>query len=798
MDLFDLVAKLTLDSSEYESGLNEAEGKASKMGGAMGTAAKVGGAAIAAASTATVAFAKSAVDAGMNFDASMSQVAATMGTTVDQIGNLRDFAQEMGRSTAFSATEAADALNYMALAGYDADTSMAMLPNVLNLAAAGGFELADASDMITDTQSALGLSLEETSDLVDKMAKAASKSNTSVEQLGSAMLTVGGTAKTMAGGTTEISAALGILADNGTKGAEGGTALRNVLLGLQSGKFEKTFGELGVSAYDAEGNMRELKDILADMNGVMEGMTDQEKTAIISDTFNKADLKNVNALLATTTERWDELSGAIDDSSGAAQAMADTQLDNLAGDMTLFNSALEGAKIQVSDQLTPTLREFVQLGTSGLEKITSGFAEGGLSGAMEGLGEFLAEGVNKIMEALPTILDAGTKLILALVEGIVSNAPALASAAVEIITNFANTIGEALPTLIPMITEAIMGIFQALTDPEAMTGLMEAAMALLQGFFEGILAALPIIVEQLPVIIENIMGFLQASLPIWIEGLMQIVSMIAEQLPTIISSILEMLPQIIDMVVNGLISLLPVLVEGSIQLFMGIVQAIPQALPAIVAALPQIITSIIDGLTTLLPELVTAGVELFVALVENLPEAIVQIVSQLPAIIKAIVDGLMKSAPKLIQCGVDLIKGLGQGIVKGGAAALKAVASVGKAVVDKAKSLLGIHSPSTVFEELGKFLDEGMAIGIEANVDKVSQAMNDMRDATSLSDGDFGDEWSTSTITTTNGATTAPVASQTQVTAILEVDKVQLGKVVFDLNNAETQRIGVNLATGGF
>ena len=216
---------IKIDTQLDEAGLVNGITKLKKIGG---VAAKALGAAAAATGTAMLAFGKQSIEAGMQFDSSMSQVAATMGTTVDQIQDLRDFAQEMGSKTAFSATQAADALNYMALAGYDAKTSMDMLPNVLNLAAAGGMELASASDMITDSQSALGLTLDETSKLVDKMAKASSKSNTSVAQLGDAILTVGGTAKNMAGGTTELTAALGILADNGTKGAEGGTKTKPI------------------------------------------------------------------------------------------------------------------------------------------------------------------------------------------------------------------------------------------------------------------------------------------------------------------------------------------------------------------------------------------------------------------------------------------------------------------------------------------------------------------------------------------------------------------------------------------
>ena len=163
--------------SEASAGLSEAgESGGSAFGKGLKNGLKAVGIAAAAASAAVGAIGTASVQAGREFDASMSQVAATMGVTTDEIGELRDFAQEMGRTTAFSATEAADALNYMALAGYDAQTSMDMLPTVLNLAAAGGIELASASDMVTDAQSALGLSIDETSELVDKMAKASSKS----------------------------------------------------------------------------------------------------------------------------------------------------------------------------------------------------------------------------------------------------------------------------------------------------------------------------------------------------------------------------------------------------------------------------------------------------------------------------------------------------------------------------------------------------------------------------------------------------------------------------------------------
>lgn len=360
--------------------------------------------AAAAITAALIAVGKQVVETGAEFDKSMSQVAATMGYSVDEINTegseaaktfdkLRDFAQDMGKSTAFSANEASQALNYMALAGYDADKSMAMLPKVLDLASAGNIELAKSSDMVTDAQSALGLSVEETEIMIDQMAKTSARSNTSVEQLGDAILTIGATGKTVKGGTKELAQTLGLLADNGIKGSEGGTKLRNIILALQAPteKATKKLGELGVSAFDSEGKFRSLQDIFADLNGALGDMSEKDAAIAKSTIFSKRDLAAVNALLGTSVERWNQLGAEIEDSAGAAHDMAETQLDNLAGDVTLFKLALEGAEITISDKLTPSLRNAVQFGTEAVGELADGFGEGGLSGAVAAAHKLIEE-----------------------------------------------------------------------------------------------------------------------------------------------------------------------------------------------------------------------------------------------------------------------------------------------------------------------------------------------------------------------------------------------------------------------
>ena len=470
--VMELMATLSLDTSEFDNGLNGAKSKASTMGstlmGGLKSAAKIGGAALGATTAAAGVFFKKSIDSGMQFDSAMSQVYATMGDnaqkTVEYNGQvissaeaLRDFAQRMGATTAFSATESADALNYMALAGYDAETSMKMLPSVLDLAAAGSMDLARASDMVTDAQTAYGLTQEETIAMVDQMAKTSSTTNTSVEQLGDGMLTLGATGRMLKGGTAELNQVLGILADNSIKGSEGGTHLRNILMRLAAptDKAADFMGELGLEVFDTEGKMRSLQDIMHDLGEATKDMTEEEKTEYIAGIFNARDLSAVNALLGTTEDRWNEVATAIDGASGAADQMAATQLDNLSGDVTLFKSALEGVYIAISDLATPALRAFVQFGTNGLSELATALKEDGLAGAIPVFAEFVALGTQKLIESLPMFVEVGAQLLLAIVQGIIAAMPSL----IESLSNLLGTAIAFVSDTLNANVPAIGGIF---------------------------------------------------------------------------------------------------------------------------------------------------------------------------------------------------------------------------------------------------------------------------------------------------------------------------------------------------
>lgn len=629
--VYELMAILGLNKKPFDDGLNEARGDAEKggsgIGKALGTAGKVAGAAIAAATTAVVGFGAASVSTGADFDKSMSQVAATMGKTSEEMedevgsvdlawgtfsGNLREYAQEMGSHTAFSATQAADALNYMALAGYDTQTAMEALPSVLNLAAAGNMDLATASDMVTDAQTALGIEIQDLNGFVDQLAKTSSTTNTSVAQVGDALLTVGATARNVAGGTTELSTVLGILADNGIKGSEAGTHLRNILLKMNpdTDKAVAAWEQLNVQAYDAQGNLRPLPEIFQELGKAMEGMTDQEKTQIISDMFKETDLAAVNALLGTQAERWNDVTAAVDGASGAAQKMADTQLDNLAGDVTLFKSALEGAQIVVSDQLTPTLRKFVQFGTEGLSKLTDAFLEDGLGGAMEALSGIIDEGVGLLFDVLPTVVDAGIALLEGLISGILKNLPKLVDAAVKIITTLVKDLAdnvdkvidaaveiifaladgliEALPKLIPAVVEIILKIVEKLTDPETLSKLIDASFKILGALAEGLIKAIPELLKSAPVIIKNLVEAIISFVPEMIKGGEELVKGIAEGILGMVDAAIDSVKELLGKIKDAILGVVDRAKEWGADMIQNFTNGIKSKVSGVVSAVSGI------------------------------------------------------------------------------------------------------------------------------------------------------------------------------------------------------------------
>lgn len=783
-DLMDVFVKIGADTSELESGVDKTKGLVGGIGSAVGSGLKVVGAAVGAATAAVGAFGASSVEVGKTFDSSMSQVAATMGFTVDQLnasetelanmteaertaaqeaqssfGQLRDYAQQMGATTAFSATQAADALNYMALAGYDTQQSMSMLPNVLNLAAAGDMELARASDMVTDAATALGFTLEDgsadierTTELVDMMAKASSKSNTSVSGLGDAILTIGGTAKNMAGGTLELTTALGVLADNGIKGSEAGTHLRNAILSLSAptDNAAAMLESLGIKTKDAEGNLLPIQAIMGQLGASLDGLGTAERAEVISTIFNKTDIAAVNALLDTTDDRWIELGEAIDDSKGAAEAMANTQLDNLAGDITLFKSALEGAQILVSDALTPSLREFVQFGTQGLTRVSDAFKADGLTGAMEAFGDVLSDGLNMVIEKLPEFLDAGMQLLGALGQGIMDNLPMILDAAQQILMQLATGILTALPslvdgalqilmalgqfliengpTLIPMIVNVVMQIVQMLADnaPLLVTGAIELLTGLALALVENIPTLIPAIIELVTqvglALLENLPILLQAVIDINIA----LVQAIIENMPVIIEAVLQVLVAVLNMLLQYGAQFVQFVVTNGAQILQNLVTWLSQV-PVKLAyyagyAIGEFMRFFLE-LPGKLQQIWTNVINAIVNFGNNMKN---KAIAAAKGFTTSLINGVKDLPNRFREIGSNIVNGIWNGISSGWNWLTSKVSELANSLLQGVKDALGISSPSKEFAWVGKMVDEGFAKGIDKYDYLVNDAIEDL------------------------------------------------------------------------
>lgn len=534
--------------------------------------------------------AQSSVGVGMTFDASMSQVAATMGTTVDQISNLTKVAKEMGSTTKFTATQAADALNYLALAGYDANKAAEVLPSVLNLAAAGGMDLAYASDLVTDAMASLNIEAnkQNVDEFGNKLAMAASKANANVAQLGEAILTVGGTAANLKGGTTELTTALGLLANVGIKSAEGGTHLRNIILALQSPTDDaaKKMQALGLQVYDAQGNMRGLDEILGDLNAAMQGMTQGQKDSIINQLFNKTDLAAVNGLLAAQGEQWNTLAAQIDAADGAMGQMAETQIDNLQGAMTILSSAFEGLQLAVYDELEPTLTDVVKWGTDCISQLSTALTEGGPEAMMQAAGSILSDLASGIAEQLPGLMTTGVEIITQLAEDIVAATPAMLDTAAEVLGALGQGIIDAIPDLITCATEVVTGFADYLGDNA--DAIVDAGVQIMESLVTGI-------ANNLPALITSAAGLIAKFAAALIEHLPDILSCGAELLATLAQGIVRSLENLAEAALACIAKLIGVW-DGSMDEWGHIGENIVQGIINGIAGLWGKLTSWVSGL----------------------------------------------------------------------------------------------------------------------------------------------------------------------------------------------------------
>lgn len=299
------------------------------------------------------AFGAFAIKSGMDFEAQMSKVQAISGANAEEMQLLTDKAKEMGAKTKFSATESAQALEYMAMAGWKTDQMVSGLPGIMNLAAASGEDLASVSDIVTDALTGFGLKASDSAHFADVLAKASSSSNTNVALMGETFKYAAPVAGALKYSIEDTAVAIGLMANAGIKGEQAGTSLRGVLTNLASpsDKVSGYLDALGISLADSAGNVKPLSELMVELRKGFSGLTDAQKAEYAAGIAGKNALSGFLAIVNASDADFNNLTQAIANSDGTAQQMADTMNNNLSGQLTLLKSAAEGVGITFYDSI---------------------------------------------------------------------------------------------------------------------------------------------------------------------------------------------------------------------------------------------------------------------------------------------------------------------------------------------------------------------------------------------------------------------------------------------------------------
>lgn len=468
---FDLTAVLRL-RDEVSGKLRKITGETKRVNSVFNNLTKTAGALTGALASVglgfqAAAFVRDVVQVGVEFDRQLSKVQALSGATAEELQKLRDQAKELGRTTVFSASQAADAQAFLAMAGYNVDSILASMPGLLDLAAAGQLDLGRAADITTNIMSSFGLTAEQTGHAADVLAKASASANTNVEQLGEAIKYLGPVANSLGWELEESTAAIMAFSNSGIQGSMAGQAFASSLarLAKPTNDMLRVMDELGISFFDLQGNMKSMPDLIAELERATAGMTSEQKSAVLSILFGAEAYKHWAVLLAEGSEALAENTQMLKEADGAAKQMAETMLDNLGGSWVAFQSALEGVKLEIFEMFEPQLRKIVDGATEFVSKIPR---------VIKVLKEFLApfapllSFLSKVAAMFAVIISGALGLKMAItVLGFLGSTVALVSAGIAALSGlFIAAYQNVTPfrEALERVAGVIKGIYKAFTD----------------------------------------------------------------------------------------------------------------------------------------------------------------------------------------------------------------------------------------------------------------------------------------------------------------------------------------------
>ena len=413
--------------------------------------------------------------------------------------------------------------------------------------------------------------------------------------------------------------------------------------------------------------------------------TEQERQALITETLN--------GLYSDAAKKYREVNGDIIDAQKATASL-NSAMAELGAIAEPIVTKLKQLAADLLQQITP----FVELIGNGLVGALTG-AEGAAQQFTDGLLGMVTFAIQKLTEMLPTFINF----------------------AFQMIANIATGIAQALPTLVPSLVQLVTDIVQVLIDNIPL--LIDAALQLVTGLAQGIINAIPVLVAALPTLITSLIDGLLSAIPQIIQAGIDLLTSLITALPEIIATIVAAIPEIINGIITALLENIPLIIQAGIDLLVALIQALPQIITTIVQAIPQIISGIVNALVQNIPQIIQAGVQLFVALIQNLPTIIVEIVKAVPQIVNGIVSAFGSLVGEMVNAGANLLHGLWEGISSAASWLWDKVTGWASSLVDGIKGFFGIHSPSTVFAEIGTNMGEGVGVGFGESMDGVSADM---------------------------------------------------------------------------
>lgn len=723
------------------------------------------------------------INTGKSFEAQMSKVASIANTDKAGLDKLTESAKKMGASTVFTAEESGQALEYMAMAGWNVEQSTSALGGVLNLAAASGEDLGTTSDIVTDAMTAFGLKANDANHFADVLAKTATSANTDVGKMGETFKYVASLSGSLGYSVEDVGEQIGLMANNGIKSTQAGTSLRAIMtrLSTDAGASAKSLGalgtlteKLGVQFYDSNGKARALSDVINESRQAWRGLTAEEQTNYAKKIAGTNAISGWMALMNSSETDVNNLSSALKNCNGTAEEMANEMIDNLDGDMKILSSTFQDFQISIFENAESPLRDMVQTVSGDVIPALKGMVTG-VKGSDKEFGNAIGKLVNTILsnliQALPQVVNVGMSLITTLANGILQAIPKLTATVVKIVSRLITSLTQQIPRLTQQLPKIITTIINVLI--KAVPRILAAGTKLLSAIVKAIPRVVISLTQQLPSIINTISTTLLNSIDVIINAAVQMLSGIIDAIPQVIDALLQALPKIINTTVRTLVKALPKIINGAIKMLMGIIKAIPKIISAIVKNLPRIITCIVNGLINSIDAIIKGGIQLMMGLIKAIPIFITKLIPQIPKIVITIVKTLIKNLPTLIKGAVqlfmgivkaipkmlvELVKNLPQiivAIVKGLASLGKEMWNIGKnvvqglwngikncvkwikdkisgfvdGVVDGIKDFFGIHSPSTVMrDEVGRFVGEGIGVGIaDSTKGVVANAKDQMR-----------------------------------------------------------------------